>query len=173
MSLDEAADSRELLPGLEDQPGYLLWRAAAGSRPTWPGCCPRAWTSTRTPRCWPLAAGTVRSQQSVADTVDVSRTTMTKVAAALVEQGLVERVRNPGDRRSYLLTRTPEGAAAARRWHRHAEDVEDALTEQLSLGDREELRRLLLGILDGSWSRTPRRRYWTAWVFLPPAPTCA
>ncbi len=96
-----------------------------------------------------LAGGAARSQQSLADTIDVSRTTMVKVAAALAEQGLVERVRNPDDRRSYALTRTPEGAAAARRWRRHAEDLEEALTPGFSLAEREELRRLLLGILEG------------------------
>jgi DNA-binding MarR family transcriptional regulator len=95
-----------------------------------------------------LAGGAVRSQQSMADTIAVSRTTMVKVAGALVEQGLVERVRNPDDRRSYLLTRTPEGAAAARRWRRHAEDLEESLTRGFSLAEREKLRRLLLGSLD-------------------------
>ena len=58
---------------------------------------------------------------------------MVKVAAELADQGLVERVRNPDDRRSYALTRTPEGAAAARRWRRHAEDLEEALTPGFSL----------------------------------------
>ena len=96
-----------------------------------------------------LAGGATRSQQSIADTIDVSRTTMVKVAAELADQGLVERVRNPDDRRSYALTRTPEGAAAARRWRRHAEDLEEALTPGFSLGEREELRRLLLEILEG------------------------
>ena len=71
------------------------------------------------------------------------------MAAALAEQGLVERVRKPDDRRSYALTRTPEGAAAARRWRRHAEDLEEALTPGFSLAEREELRGLLLRLLDG------------------------
>ena len=82
-----------------------------GHREPRPRCCRRASTSTRTPRCSRWPAGATRSQQSIADTIDVSRTTMVKVAAALADQGLVERVRNPDDRRSYLLTRTPEGAA--------------------------------------------------------------
>ena len=77
---------------------------------------------------------------------------MVQVAAELTEQGLVERVRNPDDRRSYALTRTPEGAAAARRWRRHAEDLEDALTSSFSDAEREELRRLLLGVVEGELS---------------------
>ncbi len=149
MGLQEATDSQELVPGLEDQPGHLVWRAAARvtvhlDRVLPPGVDIHAYAALLT-----LAGGATRSQQSIADTIDVSRTTMVKVAGALVDQGLVERVRNPDDRRSYLLTRTAEGAAAARRWRRHAEDLEEALTPGFSLGEREELRRLLLGMLSG------------------------
>ena len=149
MGLSDATDSRELLPGLEDQPGHLMWRAAARvtvalDKVLPPGVDIHAYAALLT-----LAGGATRSQQSIANTIDVSRTTMVKVAAELADQGLVERVRNPDDRRSYLLTRTPEGAAAARRWRRHAEDLEDALTPGFLLSEREELRRLLLEILAG------------------------
>lgn len=149
MGLSDAAESRELLPGLEDQPGHLMWRAAARvtlnlAEVLPPGVDIHAYAALLT-----LAGGATRSQQSIATTIDVSRTTMVKVAAELADQGLVERVRNPDDRRSYALTRTPEGAAAARRWRRHAEDLEEALTAGFTLGEREELRRLLLGILAG------------------------
>ncbi len=149
MGLPDATDSRELLPGLEDQPGHLMWRAGARvtvnlDRVLPPGVDMHAYAALLT-----LAGGATRSQQSIADTIDVSRTTMVKVAAELADQGLVERVRNPDDRRSYLLTRTPEGAAAARRWRRHAEDLEEALTPGFSLSEREELLGLLLGMLSG------------------------
>jgi DNA-binding MarR family transcriptional regulator len=149
VGLSDATDSRELLPGLEDQPGHLMWRAAARVSANLglvlpPGVDIHAYAALLT-----LAGGATRSQQSIANTIDVSRTTMVKVAAELADQGLIERVRNPDDRRSYLLTRTPEGAAAARRWRRHAEDLEEALTPGFSLGEREELRRLLLEILAG------------------------
>ena len=46
----------------------------------------------------------------------VSGTTMTTVAETLQRDGLVERIRNPADRRSYALTRTAAGRAAAGRW---------------------------------------------------------
>ena len=120
-----------------------------------------------------LAGGATRSQQSIATTIDVSRTTMVKVAAELADQGLVERVRNPEDRRSYALTRTPEGAAAARRWRRHAEDLEEALTPGFSLAEREELRRLLLEDPWGSDSLpTPPSPCWRAWASSSPVCTC-
>ncbi len=149
MGLEEARDSRELVPGLEDQPGHLLWRAAARVTLSLGTVLPHGVDIHAYAALLALAGAAPRSQQSLADTIDVSRTTMAKVAAELAEQGLVERVRNPADRRSYSLTRTPEGAAAARRWRRHAEDLEDALTPGFSLAEREELRRLLLGVLEG------------------------
>jgi DNA-binding MarR family transcriptional regulator len=147
MGLPEGTDSRVLLPALADAPGHLLWRAAArvtvalgASLP--PGVDIHAYAALLA-----LAGGATRSQQALAETIAVSRTTMARVAAALTDQGLVERVRNPDDRRSYALTRTPQGAAAARRWRRHAEDLEDALTAGFTEAEREELRRLLLGVI--------------------------
>jgi DNA-binding MarR family transcriptional regulator len=148
LGLKEARDSRVLTAGLEDQPGHLVWRAAARVTLSLGEVLPPGMDIHAYAALLALAGGATRSQQSLADTIDVSRTTMAKVAAELAEQGLVERVRNPADRRSYTLTRTPEGAAAARRWRRHAEDLEEALTAGFTLSEREELRRLLLGILD-------------------------
>jgi DNA-binding MarR family transcriptional regulator len=132
-----------LLPELAVIPGHLIWRAAARVTSALGETLPPGDDIHAYAALLALAAGQARSQQWLADTVAVSRTTMTKVASDLVDQGLVERVRNPDDRRSYLLTRTPEGAVAARRWRRHAEDLEDRITAGFSVADREELRGLL------------------------------
>jgi DNA-binding MarR family transcriptional regulator len=142
--LDPAATV--LTPELAVLPGHLIWRAAAKVSSALTDSLPPGVDIHAYAALLGLAAGQARSQQWLADTVAVSRTTMTKVAARLVEQGLVERVRNEADRRSYLLTRTPEGAVAARRWRRHAEDLEERITSGFSTRDREELRRLLLTV---------------------------
>jgi DNA-binding MarR family transcriptional regulator len=152
VGLPDATDSHELLPRLGKAPGHLLWRAAARVTVQLDRILPEGMDIHAYAALLALAGGATRSQQSLADTIAVSRTTMVKVAAQLAEQGLVERVRNPDDRRSYALTRTAEGAAAARRWRRHAEDLEDSLTKGFSLEEREALRRLLLRILDGELS---------------------
>src|SRR3954469_17050620 len=99
MGLPEGSASRELLPALAEAPGHLLWRAAARvtvelSATLPPGVDIHAYAALLS-----LAGGVTRSQQSIAGTIDVSRTTMVRVAADLTEQGLVERVRNPEDRR--------------------------------------------------------------------------
>ena len=112
----EAADTRELLPGLGDQPGHLMWRAAARVTANLAEVLPEGVDIHAYAALLSLADGVGRSQQSIATTIDVSRTTMVKVAADLAEQELIERVRNPADRRSYVLTRTAAGAAAAQRW---------------------------------------------------------
>ena len=138
MGVGEASESRELVPGLEDHPGHLLWRAAARVTLSLGTVLPAGVDIHAYAALLALAGAAPRSQQSLAGTIDVSRTTMAKVAAELADQGLVERVRNPVDRRSYSLTRPPEGAAAARSWRRHAEDLEDALTPGFSLAEREE-----------------------------------
>jgi len=132
-----------LPPELAVLPGHLIWRAAARVTSSLSESLPPGMDIHAYAALLALGAGQARSQQWLADAVSVSRTTMAKVAAGLVEQGLVERVRNDADRRSYLLTRTPEGAVAARRWRRHAEDLEEAITSGFTASDREALRRLL------------------------------
>ncbi len=146
--MGEASDGRALLPELATMLGHLFWRAqarvaAALGEVLPPGVDIHAYAALLA-----LSGGVTRSQQSLAHTISVSRTTMVRVAADLSDQGLVARVRNAEDRRSYALTRTPEGAAAARRWRRHAEDLEDSITAGFSLDEREELRGLLLRVAE-------------------------
>jgi DNA-binding MarR family transcriptional regulator len=142
----EASGTRELLPALADLSGHLFWRAQARVATALAEVLPPGVDIHSYAALLALSGGATRSQQGLAETISVSRTTMVRVAADLSAQGLVERVRNPDDRRSYALTRTPEGAAAARRWRRHAEDLEDALTSGFTLTEREELRGLLLAV---------------------------
>ncbi len=134
---------RQLLPELATLPGHLFWRAQARVASALGEVLPPGVDIHAYAALLALSGGITRSQQGLAETISVSRTTMVRVAADLSSQGLVRRVRNPADRRSYALTRTPEGAAAARRWRRHAEDLEDTITSGFTLTEREELRGLL------------------------------
>ena len=125
---------RNLLPELSVIPGHLIWRSAARVTAALAESLPPGVDIHAYAALLALATGQSRSQQWLADSVSISRTTMAKVASALVDQGLVERVRNPDDRRSYALTRTPDGAAAARRWRRHAEDLEEGAHRRFHRG---------------------------------------
>ena len=146
--MGEASDSRELLPALAVLPGHLFWRAHARVAVALGEVLPVGVDIHAYAALLALSGGVTRSQQSLSQTISVSRTTMVRVAADLAAQGLVARVRNPEDRRSYALTRTPQGAAAARRWRRHAEDLEDSITAGFTLEEREELRTLLLRVAE-------------------------
>lgn len=145
---DVVDGGEDLLPALAVLPGHLFWRAharvaAAVADVLPPGVDIHAYAALLA-----LSGGATRSQQSLAQTISVSRTTMVKVAADLSAQGLVERVRNPDDRRSYALTRTPDGAAAARAWKHHADDLEDAITATFARADREALHGLLVRVAE-------------------------
>ena len=142
--MGEASDSRELLPALSVLPGHLFWRAQARVAGALAEALPPTVDIHAYAALLALSGGVTRSQQALSQTISVSRTTMVRVAGDLAAQGLVERVRNPEDRRSWSLTRTAEGAAAARRWRRHAEDLEDSITAGFTQEEREELRALLL-----------------------------
>jgi DNA-binding MarR family transcriptional regulator len=56
-------------------------------------------------------------------------------------------VRNPDDRRSYLLTRTAHGALTTRTWRRHVDDLEATVIAGLSPRQRDDLHALLLKVL--------------------------
>ena len=146
MGLPDGSASRELLPALAANDGHLFWRAAARVHAALAETLPPGVDVHEYAALLSLAGGITRTQQSIATAISVSRTTVVKVAADLAAQGLVTRVRNPDDRRSYALTRTAKGAAAARSWRRHVEDLEDALTSVFTIDEREELRQVLVRI---------------------------
>lgn len=132
-----------LLPELAAMPGHLLWRAAARVQAVIGTTLPAEVDVKGYAALLGLADGVPRTQQALADTVGVSRTTMATIAARLVDQGLVERIRNPSDRRSYALTRTEAGREAADRWHAPTQELEDAVTAGLTAAETDELRDLL------------------------------
>jgi len=146
--LGDVVDSRALLPALAALPGHLFWRAQARVAAALADVLPAGVDIHEYAALLALAGGVTRSQKSLAETIGVSRTTMVKVAAHLSAQGLVERVRNPDDRRSYALTRTPDGAAAARAWKRHADELERSITASFTTPERAEMHRMLARVAE-------------------------
>jgi len=148
MGRQVAGADQVLLPALADLPGHIVWRAHAKVAAAIESVLPENVDIHAYAALVALGDGVPRSQQALARTLSVSRTTVMRVAAALAEQALVERVRNPDDRRSYLLTRTPAGAAAARTWRRHVDALEEAVIAGLTPPQRDELRLLLLKVVE-------------------------
>src|SRR4051794_14323345 len=89
-----------------------------------------------------LAAGAA-SQQQLADTLHVNRTMMVQVVDRLEADGLVERRRNPADRRSYALELTPAGRQAFAALIPAIEQGEASLLGPLSARERTRLNRHL------------------------------
>jgi DNA-binding MarR family transcriptional regulator len=137
-----------LLPALADLGGHVVWRAHARVASAIESVLPENVDIQAYAALVALGDGVPRSQQALARTISVSRTTVMRVAADLAGRGLVVRVRNPVDRRSYLLTRTPEGAAAARTWRRHVDELEDAVIAGLTPRQRTDLHALLLKVVE-------------------------
>lgn len=144
--MSEDTESRYVHPALGLLVGHLFWRARLRVNEVLSSTLPEdvdihAYGALLT--LLSLPSGTSRSQQALADVIGVSRTTMATAAAALQRQGLVERRRNPDDRRSYSLSPTPVGEATAREWRAHADEVEKAICAGLRAPERAELRGLL------------------------------
>ena len=73
----------------------------------------------------------------------LGRQNVQRVADALIARGLVERVENPGHRRSMRLCLTPDGVALFRALRTEEQDLIAALTPGLGQDDVESCRRVL------------------------------
>jgi DNA-binding MarR family transcriptional regulator len=153
--MDEGA-RRAAMSDLYAQPGHLLWRASARVDRLVDEIFPGTADIHAYAALLGLADEEPQSQQSLARMIAVSGTTMTSVAEKLLRDELVARVRNPVDRRSYSLTRTPTGRSVVRRWTPHVLRLEERLTSSFTGQDaarlREALQRVAAGQVD---ERTP------------------
>jgi DNA-binding MarR family transcriptional regulator len=83
------------------------------------------------------------SQQRLGQLMGVDRTTMVAVANALEGRGLVERERDPTDRRAYALHVTKAGRRLLSRATKAVSLAEDEFLADLSVGERRQLKTLL------------------------------
>ncbi|CAN5423535.1 hypothetical protein BH11ACT8_BH11ACT8_16960 [soil metagenome] len=148
MQPSQATISTALHPVLAQAPGHLVWRAHARVSVALDEVLPEGVDIHAYAVLLALAGDVTRSQQELADSVGISRTTMARVAVDLAAAGLVERVRNPDDRRSYALTRTDAGASAATDWQHHADALQDSLLAGFTPAEQGDLQDLLLRVVD-------------------------
>ena len=136
------AGSREK-PELEDSTGYMLRlahnRAHQIAVEEFPGGPhPREYAVLAA-----IAAAGPLSQQRLAERLHVNRTLMVAVADKLEARGLLERRRDPVDRRSYALHVTPAGRDELVRLHDEIERADRRVTERLTDAERARLNDLL------------------------------
>ena len=96
------------------------------------------------------------SQQGLCDALHLDPNNCVLLLNALESGNLVERRRDPADRRRHIVVLTPAGRLALERAERALESVEDEVLCALSREERVTLHRLLLRAVDGE-ARQPAR----------------
>jgi len=87
-------------------------------------------------------------QQDLAEAFHMDANNLVLLLNDLERDELVERHRDPGDRRRHFVEITPAGARAFERAERARETIEDDVLGALDAEERETLRRLLIKALD-------------------------
>src|SRR5438093_11277341 len=95
-----------------------------------------------------LGEGSPETQGSIADNLGYDRGQLVGLIDELEERGLVERRRDPNDRRRHLVRLTPEGKKALRRVRALAKEIEDDFLSPLSEKERATLHGLLLQLAE-------------------------
>jgi DNA-binding MarR family transcriptional regulator len=130
-------------PCLEDFTGYMLRLAHVHAHQVVAEAFPDGPHPREYAVLTAVASAGPLSQQRLAERLLVNRTLMVAVADALERRGLVERRRDPADRRSYALHITPAGRTELERLHKEIERVDRRLTARLTDPERERLNELL------------------------------
>ena len=89
------------------------------------------------------------SQGELGARLDLGRTTMVGIVDALEAKGLVERRRDPADRRAYQLVVTPAGTEALAHFGPILRKCEGVILGRLARGEAARLTELLQGLLAG------------------------
>ena len=133
---------------MEHYTGYLLRTAYLRAA----GIAARSFDAPAHPRdaavLATLTAAGALSQQDLAERLDVNRTVMVKLIDSLEGRGLVERRRNPEDRRAYMLVPTDAAREAMAEMLPRMQRAEGELAAPLEPAERERLNALLRPLIE-------------------------
>jgi MarR family transcriptional regulator, lower aerobic nicotinate degradation pathway regulator len=93
-----------------------------------------------------LGEGTCETQGTIADVLDLDRGQLVHVLDDLEGRGLIERQRDPGDRRRHTVSITPEGKQQLRKLRRLVGAIEESVLEPLRPEARKALHDTLLEV---------------------------
>lgn len=146
-----AGDGVPLHPALARNTGYLISRIGAlGQR----RFAERMATLGLTPRMWGalnvLDQEGALSQHALGRCVGMDPSSMVSTIDELEAKDLVQRRRDPSDRRAYALHMTEQGRDVLKRGRRLAREAQEELLGHLSAEERDQLHALLLRVAE-SW----------------------
>jgi len=146
-----------LAPALAEQTGYLLRVAYVRAERCWvaelpDGLSPRVHQVLAT-----LQAHGPRSQQKLSDRLHINRTIMVSLIDEIERAGLLERRRDPKDRRSYALALTTRGRRALERMEAAASRADATLTAALSVRERRQLKARLSAVANAHDAEAERQ----------------
>lgn len=134
-------------PPIVGNAGYLLYKAGVFGQRAFDGAFAAVGLTAREFLVLTFASAEPPSQQDVARRLGIDATLVVGVVDELEGRGLLRRDRDPGDRRRYLLTVTPDGSTLLAKARKTATKAERAFLAPLDDAQRAQLEALLIALM--------------------------